>query len=166
MPEHVRARTRRVVAGRTSSFFHLVFAALLGAGAADLRRCRVSLGVWAGHRGQLCEAAPRDGDRLRAGAERAGGAALLRGQQRQARGRAAARLAAGASISNIFKNINIELFKGEVLGLSGLLGSGSNELLRSIFGIIKQDNGQIFLNEEIITINKPKDAVSVSLIHI
>ena len=62
--------------------------------------------------------------------------------------------------SNIFKNINIELFKGEVLGLSGLLGSGSNELLRSIFGIIKQDNGQISLNEEIISINKPKDAVS------
>ena len=62
--------------------------------------------------------------------------------------------------SNIFKNINIELFKGEVLGLSGLLGSGSNELLRSIFGIIKQDIGQISLNEEIISINKPKDAVS------
>ena len=62
--------------------------------------------------------------------------------------------------SNILKNINLELFKGEVLGLSGLLGSGSNELLRSIFGIIKQDNGQISLNEEIISINKPKDAVS------
>ena len=62
--------------------------------------------------------------------------------------------------SNIFKNINIELFEGEILGLSGLLGSGANELLRSIFGIIKQDDGQISLNSEIISINKPRDAVS------
>ena len=64
------------------------------------------------------------------------------------------------SYSNIFKEININLFEGEVLGLSGLLGSGANELLRSIFGIIKQDNGQISLNNKIITINKPRDAVA------
>ena len=64
------------------------------------------------------------------------------------------------SYSNIFKEININLFEGEVLGLSGLLGSGANELLRSIFGIIKQDEGQISLNNKIITINKPRDAVA------
>ena len=64
------------------------------------------------------------------------------------------------SYSNIFKEININLFEGEVLGLSGLLGSGANELLRSIFGIIKQDEGQISLNNKIITINKPRDAVT------
>ena len=64
------------------------------------------------------------------------------------------------SYSNIFKEININLFEGEVLGLSGLLGSGANELLRSIFGIIKQDEGQILLNNKIITISKPRDAVS------
>ena len=64
------------------------------------------------------------------------------------------------SYSNIFKEININLFEGEVLGLSGLLGSGANELLRSIFGIIKQDEGQILLNNKIITISKPRDAVA------
>ena len=64
------------------------------------------------------------------------------------------------SYSNIFKEININLFEGEVLGLSGLLGSGANELLRSIFGIIKQDEGQILLNNRIITISKPRDAVA------
>jgi ribose transport system ATP-binding protein len=64
------------------------------------------------------------------------------------------------SYSNIFKNININLFEGEVLGLSGLLGSGANELLRSIFGIIKQDEGQILLNNKNIIINKPRDAVA------
>ena len=61
---------------------------------------------------------------------------------------------------NIFKNININLFEGEVLGLSGLLGSGANELLRCTFGIIKQDSGQILLNNKNIIINKPRDAVA------
>jgi len=64
------------------------------------------------------------------------------------------------SYSNIFKNININLSEGEVLGLSGLLGSGVNELLRCVFGIIKQDKGQILLNNKNIIINKPRDAVA------
>ncbi|MDC6447650.1 sugar ABC transporter ATP-binding protein [Alphaproteobacteria bacterium] len=62
--------------------------------------------------------------------------------------------------SNVFKNININLFEGEILGLSGLLGSGANELLRCAFGIIKEDEGQILLNDKNIIINKPKDAVA------
>jgi len=62
--------------------------------------------------------------------------------------------------SNIFKNINIELFEGEILGLSGLLGSGTNEILRCAFGIIKQDKGQILLNNKNIIINRPRDAVA------
>jgi ABC-type sugar transport system ATPase subunit len=64
------------------------------------------------------------------------------------------------SYSNIFKKINIDLFQGEILGLSGLLGSGANELLRCIFGIIKQDNGQLSLGDNSIVINKPRDAVA------
>jgi len=64
------------------------------------------------------------------------------------------------SYSNIFQNINIDLFESEILGISGLLGSGANELLRSVFGIIKQNNGQISLNGKIIRINKPRDAVA------
>lgn len=65
--------------------------------------------------------------------------------------------------SNIFKEINIKLLKGEILGLSGLLGSGANELLRSIFGIIKQDEGQISLENKKILINKPKDAIACGI---
>ncbi|MBT6198521.1 MAG: sugar ABC transporter ATP-binding protein [Pelagibacteraceae bacterium] len=63
------------------------------------------------------------------------------------------------SYSNTFKKISMDLFEGEILGLSGLLGSGANELLRCIFGIIKQDNGQLSLNDKVVTINKPRDAI-------
>ena len=62
--------------------------------------------------------------------------------------------------TNIFENINLDLFEGEILGLSGLLGSGANELLRCIFGINKQDKGEIFINNKKIDIGKPKDAVT------
>ncbi len=41
------------------------------------------------------------------------------------------------SYQNKFNKINLNLAQGEVLGLSGLLGSGSKELLRCIFGIEK-----------------------------
>ncbi|MBT3777709.1 MAG: sugar ABC transporter ATP-binding protein [Pelagibacteraceae bacterium] len=63
------------------------------------------------------------------------------------------------SYSNTFKKIRMDLYEGEILGLSGLLGSGANELLRCIFGIIKQDNGQLSLNDKVVTINKPRDAI-------
>jgi len=63
------------------------------------------------------------------------------------------------SYSNTFKKISMDLFEGEILGLSGLLGSGANELLRCIFGIIKQDNGQLSLNDKVVTINEPRDAI-------
>ena len=40
-----------------------------------------------------------------------------------------------------------------------MLGSGANEILRCVCGIIKQDNGQILLNNKNVIINKPRDAV-------
>lgn len=60
---------------------------------------------------------------------------------------------------NSFKNINFDLHKGEILGLSGLLGSGSNEILRSLFGIIELQTGEIILQDKLININNPRDAI-------
>lgn len=62
-------------------------------------------------------------------------------------------------INDYFNDISITLHKGEILGLSGLLGSGSNELLRSIFGINSIKSGQINLENKNLIIKSPKDAV-------
>ena len=60
---------------------------------------------------------------------------------------------------NSFNKISFNLHKGEVLGLSGLLGSGSNEILRSIFGVIEFQSGEINLVDKKININSPRDAI-------
>lgn len=58
-----------------------------------------------------------------------------------------------------YAGVNFHLDKGEILGLAGLLGSGTSELGRSIFGVAKPDNGRIVLNGGEEEIHSPLDAV-------
>ncbi|MDA1284280.1 MAG: sugar ABC transporter ATP-binding protein [Proteobacteria bacterium] len=67
------------------------------------------------------------------------------------------------SYQNKFNKINLNLAQGEILGLSGLLGSGSNELLRCLFGINKIEEGEIFLSNIKIKINTIKDAINYGI---
>ncbi|MDK2951514.1 MAG: ral nucleoside transport system ATP-binding protein, partial [Kosmotogales bacterium] len=55
-------------------------------------------------------------------------------------------------------NINLELKKGEVLALLGENGSGKTTLMNILFGLYKQDEGEIFLNGKKIKIHSPSDA--------
>ncbi|MGM0640874.1 MAG: sugar ABC transporter ATP-binding protein [Thermotogota bacterium] len=61
-------------------------------------------------------------------------------------------------LDDILKNINFYLKKGEILGFSGLVGSGRTELMETIFGIRKKTSGKIFKDNEEITIKNPSDA--------
>jgi len=61
------------------------------------------------------------------------------------------------------KNVSFEIKKGEVLGISGLIGAGRSELMDLIFGINRPDEGEIFINNEKVVINSPKDAISHGL---
>ena len=45
-----------------------------------------------------------------------------------------------------FFDINFSLHKGEILGITGLLGCGRNELAKSIFGILPASSGNIEIN--------------------
>ena len=63
------------------------------------------------------------------------------------------------TLNNEFKNINFSLHKGEVLGLSGVIGSGIEQLTRVLFGFLKQTTGEIYINGQLIELKSPKDAV-------
>ncbi|UCD37154.1 MAG: sugar ABC transporter ATP-binding protein [Fidelibacterota bacterium] len=60
-------------------------------------------------------------------------------------------------------DINFSLYRGEVLGIAGLLGSGRTELARALFGIDRMDAGQIFINGKPEKIGSPKQAIDLGI---
>lgn len=63
------------------------------------------------------------------------------------------------SDENLLRDINIKLRKGEVLGISGLVGSGRTELVRTIFGADPAKTGEIFIDGKKVAIKDPHSAV-------
>lgn len=65
-------------------------------------------------------------------------------------------------------NVNFNLRKGEVLGISGLMGAGRTELAMSIFGHSYGANisGQIFLNGKEIDLPNVKSAISHKIAYV
>ena len=64
------------------------------------------------------------------------------------------------SRAGYFENINIAAKKGEILGISGLMGAGRTEIMRSLFGLDPKDRGEIFIDGKKIEISKPIDAIN------
>jgi len=57
-------------------------------------------------------------------------------------------------------DINFTLHKGEILGLSGLVGAGRTELVRLIYGADPKEGGIIYRNGKEVDIRLPKDALA------
>jgi len=57
-----------------------------------------------------------------------------------------------------FQNVSFDLRKGEILGVTGLLGSGRTELALALFGLGKVDSGTITLNGQPVKITSPIQA--------
>lgn len=58
-----------------------------------------------------------------------------------------------------FENINFDLKAGEIVGVTGLLGSGRTELALALFGEKPADAGKVILDGEQVQINSIQDAV-------
>lgn len=59
------------------------------------------------------------------------------------------------SIDRRVKDVSFDLRKGEILGITGLLGSGRTELALSLFGLEKPTSGEIVLNGKSVKIKSP-----------
>ncbi|HHT37912.1 MAG TPA: sugar ABC transporter ATP-binding protein [Mollicutes bacterium] len=66
----------------------------------------------------------------------------------------------------LYRNVSFELKEGEILGFSGLMGSGRTEIMQTIFGIIKKDSGKIIINDEEVKINSPIKARKYGIAYI
>lgn len=66
----------------------------------------------------------------------------------------------GLSCRGVLHDINLEVRKGEIVGLAGLVGSGRTELARAIFGVRCPDKGEIHLDGRKIKVKSPRDAIN------
>lgn len=67
------------------------------------------------------------------------------------------------SLKGKLDNINLDLKKGEILGLAGLVGSGRTEIARSIFGADQFEHGEIYYKGKKTEIKSPKQAIELGI---
>ena len=53
----------------------------------------------------------------------------------------------------------MSLHKGEILGITGLVGAGRTEVVKSLFGALSYDSGELFLDGEPIQVRTPRQAM-------
>jgi ribose transport system ATP-binding protein len=63
------------------------------------------------------------------------------------------------SCANDFKNISFAVHKGEILGVTGLLGDGRRELFQAIFGSGEIESGSLYLHDKKVRIKNTTDAL-------
>lgn len=63
----------------------------------------------------------------------------------------------------VFENVNFELKRGEILGISGLVGSKRTDVVRAIFGADKFTSGNIYMNGKPIKIKSPNKAIKAGI---
>ncbi|MGH7676960.1 MAG: sugar ABC transporter ATP-binding protein [Gemmatimonadaceae bacterium] len=60
-------------------------------------------------------------------------------------------------------DVSFALRRGEVLGVTGLLGAGRTELARALFGLDRDARGRVFLDEKEVQIRSPMQAIRLGL---
>lgn len=64
------------------------------------------------------------------------------------------------TLANGYEDVSFEIKQGEIVGITGLLGSGRNELVETLFGLFTPDSGQILLKGKPVKFNSVKDAIN------
>ena len=67
------------------------------------------------------------------------------------------------SRTGVVIDVSFQIRRGEILGLTGLMGAGRTETARLIFGADQRDAGTVSLNGEILKISHPRDAIRAGI---
>jgi len=62
-----------------------------------------------------------------------------------------------------FENVSFALRRGEVLGITGLLDSGRNELAHALSGVRPADSGEVNLEGRTLEIHSPRDGIKLGI---
>lgn len=66
----------------------------------------------------------------------------------------------------VFKPLNFDVRRGEILGITGLVGAKRTELARSIFGADLLDKGEIFVHHKKVRIKNPSDSIKAGIAYL
>ena len=67
------------------------------------------------------------------------------------------------SVAHFVDNVSFKLHRGEILGIAGILGSGSHHLLQSIYGVIPKKAGEVFFEGRRVEIGRARDAIKLGI---
>lgn len=59
----------------------------------------------------------------------------------------------------LYDHVSFQLRRGELLGMAGLMGCFREEIVKTIYGLIQADSGDIFLNGKRIRPRNPREAI-------
>ena len=62
--------------------------------------------------------------------------------------------------ANALQDISFDLYAGEIVGVTGLLGSGRTELALALFGMLPIESGQIAMDDKPVRIRTIQDAIA------
>lgn len=65
-----------------------------------------------------------------------------------------------------YQDISLDIRRGEILGLTGLLGSGRTELALSLFGLTRPDRGEIRLHGSPVRLRSNRDAIAQGIAYL
>jgi len=62
-----------------------------------------------------------------------------------------------------YQNVNLSVKRGDILGITGLIGSGRTELALSLFGLNQPDSGQIIFEGRPVELKSAQDAMNLGM---
>src|SRR5260370_21827772 len=62
------------------------------------------------------------------------------------------------------RGMSLEIRKGEILGLAGLVGAGRTELMRALFGADLFESGKVYFEGREVTIRSPNEAIELGIV--
>ncbi len=60
----------------------------------------------------------------------------------------------------LYRDISFTLYRGEILGITGLVGAGRTEVVKSIFGAMNADSGEVLLHGKKLENRSPAEAIA------
>ena len=69
----------------------------------------------------------------------------------------------GLTRAGAFQEVRFGVRKGEILGVAGLMGSGREELVKALYGLVRPDAGTIHVDGLPVRIASPEDAIRLGI---